>query len=840
MAPKDVEAGESEPLTKKRYPWLMEHEKVPVGGIPGNKQKFLNDVTLAFRTAFFACILASAIWIPSMKWLFPQGFLKFIPVSILIIFFTINKIFGTIVGNATAALIGTWWAVFNIFMLRGFFPDGVTPGMGWTSPAFIVGWIDLVLFYFFFLATDMRMGVRMFAMAGTTGYMLAFLNPHDESIYSKNFKINPDGIAVSNLKVTVVCLILTMMANLLPIPFGFATDEMKAKGKEAAAFVAKKFLSSTDYYRGSKASKIIEREIAGTQNVARDVGNLGAAISGAWYEGFDIGIRGTVRKLHETQADLLSSLVDIIKAVEIAISTEDFGKSHQKIMGHVGEACSDLVEAAGYLLMIVTYAAGDGVLDEDECKELGDQVKEVKSKIKALAKAFNIGRQDPNLFSHAEPPRKPEKIDGELLNEAFFVFAISAYGRKVCEYAEMLESNPPSGESIVTTFTKCIKDTFLMSGLPANHGPFVARSMIALITGFIYACTLDSYSGACAVTIVFMMTTNVAPAIGTTLKVLTASTIASVVGGSIIYERVCSSGQGGWLLPITVFIYWWGSLYVSFSGCQYALIGLLMAALSPFVLVVECPSGDVSGTGGAVAMWISIRGFMMALFIVTMCEYLSTTKTMAKWAQASLNEGMIAIEDALEVIMGDGDPTDALAPVSKAVGDASMYSGFATEEPRMYKCKWKHALLTEVSNLTGLMRLDLMFMRHAMCGTKDESQGCFAYFEKVDAWKAMKQDIEDSLANAKDLVIALLAHEQGEFKAFPDGFDRENLDTLDGYEECIQGLNEMSGGITFPSKDAEIETIEDDLLTQMSIIFVMLDYVNKRFAACSRAAVRES
>jgi hypothetical protein len=835
MADQDIE---KQPLVKKRYPWLMEWENVPVGGVPGNAN-FLNDVTLAFRTAFFASMLATAIWIPSTKWLFPQGFLKFVPVSILIIFFTINRIFGCIVANATAAMVGTWWAVVNIFILRGFFPDGVTPGMGWTSPAFIVGWIDLICFWFFFLATDMRMGVRMFAMAGTTGYMLAFLNPNDQSVYSKNFVINPDGIAVSNLKVTVVCLLLTMAANLLPIPFGFASDDMKVKSKRAAAFVAKKFLSSTDYYRGSKPSKVIEREITGTQNVAADVGGLGAAIGGAWYEGFDIGIRGTIRKLHETQADLLTGLVDIIKAVEIAISNEDFGPSHRKIMRHIGEPCSDLVEVTGDLLMIVTYAAGDGDLSTEEREELKAKVEEVQEKLKALAKAFNVGRQDTSLFEGWSP----NPVDGELLQESFFVFAISAYARKVCEYAEMLESNPPEGESIGSTLAKSLKDTFLLSGMPENHGPFVARSMLALIVGFTYACALDGYGGACAVTIVFMMSTHVAPDIATTLNILTASTIASVVGGSIIYERVCSSGQGGWLLPISAFLYWWGSLYVHFSGCKYALIGLLMAALSPFVLVVECPDANaVSGTGGAVAMWVSIRGFMMALFIVTLCEYISTGKnTLAKLSQGSLNSALQGVQDALDTTLEDADPTDSLGPVSKNLGDAETFSKFASEEPRMWKCRWKHGLTMEISGLAALLRLDILFIHKATQGTGEdtEDEGCFHHLDKVEAWKTMKEDIVNSFDNAKELALALLAHELGEFSDYPEDFDKENLDTLDGYEDVLAGINKCEG-IAFPAKDAEIATVEDDLLSKISIVLVMLNAMNGRFASISRACVREA
>jgi hypothetical protein len=267
-----------------------------------------------------------------------------------------------------------------------------------------------------------------------------------------------------------------------------------------------------------------------------------------------------------------------------------------------------------------------------------------------------------------------------------------------------------------------------------------------------------------------------------------------------------------------------------------------MAALSPFVLVVECPhADDVSGTGGAVAMWVSIRGFMMALFIVTICEYLSTGKeSLAKLAQKSIAEGTAAIQDALGEIIEDSDPTDALVPVSKAVGDAALYSKFAIEEPRMWKCKWKHELLTEVADLTALMRLDIMFMHQAACGTKDEASHCFGYLAKVDAWKVLKEDLETSMANARELVLALLAHERDEFKAFPESFDHESLDSLDGYEEALKGINAPAVGLAFPAKDAEIETIEDDMLVQISILLVMINNVNARSAACSRAAVRES
>jgi hypothetical protein len=203
------------------------------------------------------------------------------------IFFTMQPVFGSIIGSATAAIGGTFWAVLNAFILRGFFPEGVVPGDGHFSLASIVGWLDLSIFNMIFLTMDLRPGMKMFAMGHNTGYLLAFLNPNDMSVWSKNFKINPEGTAVSCLKVTAIACSLTVLANLLPYPFRFAVADMKANAKRMSAYVAKNFISSVDYYRGTHASVLIEKQMESTEEVEAEIDKSGASISGAFFEGFD-------------------------------------------------------------------------------------------------------------------------------------------------------------------------------------------------------------------------------------------------------------------------------------------------------------------------------------------------------------------------------------------------------------------------------------------------------------------------------------------------------------------------------------------------------------------------
>merc|ERR1719262_1022307 len=169
-----------------------------------------------------------------------------------------------------------------------------------------------------------------------------------------------------------------------------------------------------------------------------------------------------------------------------------------------------------------------------------------------------------------------------------------------------------------------------------------------------------------AVTIVFLQSTRVAPDILQTLQVLTAVAISSCVS-AIIYSRACQAAQTAslFILPLVAFLYWWLMLYVAFSGSSFALIGILAAALSPFVLVVRCPPPEeVSGDTAALGLWIGIRGFMIALIIMSTAEWLSSKDTLSVLAYEPLEKAMLLTQKSLKLIWKDRDPSEAIAPVS--------------------------------------------------------------------------------------------------------------------------------------------------------------------------------
>jgi hypothetical protein len=355
--------------------------------------------------------------------------------------------------------------------------------------------------------------------------------------------------------------------------------------------------------------------------------------------------------------------------------------------------------------------------------------------------------------------------------------------------------------------------------------------------GFIYGVVLDNYGGAAAVTIVFLQSQRVAPDINASLQCLQAVAISSILS-AIIYSRSCQTGYGEYLLPFLSFLYWWGMLYVYFSGCSFAQVGCLAAALSPFVLVVRCPPPDeVSGRAGALGLWIGVRGFIIALFIMSLAEYFSSKDGLVHIAYSKLDEALTGIRDALEVACSSDDPSEKLSPVGKLASDCKIYSKAAAMEPRFWKAAWKHELCVQVADLAEMLRLDATFMRQAMCGADGKTKGVFNVLKTLSTYETMHKDLIGTLDDARQVTNDLLKHEWGEFTGLKKLHGMVGTDELDGWEDSIVELNKVDG-VEWPKET--ISTIEDDLLCQISIIFMMLNCVNTRVAGIIAACVAKS
>merc|ERR1719484_26654 len=94
-------------------------------------------------------VLGTMVWLPDVAAAIGfDRFAKHAALAICLMIFMSGFSVGGVINTASAGVTGCFMACLNIFLLRGFFPDGVTPGTPGNMIPFaqIIGWLDLGFF----------------------------------------------------------------------------------------------------------------------------------------------------------------------------------------------------------------------------------------------------------------------------------------------------------------------------------------------------------------------------------------------------------------------------------------------------------------------------------------------------------------------------------------------------------------------------------------------------------------------------------------------------------------------------------------------------------------------
>merc|ERR1719456_1193347 len=284
------------------------------------------------------CLLGAIVWVPAVRKPFPNQIQARIPLVICLFVFTINPLLGTAVQNAICGINGTFWACVHMWVMNGIFPGGMKEGMSPTSATAIFGWANFLIFTFLVLWCKCGIGTKMFALATDIGFMLAFLDPKSTMVFSENFTISSKGTAVNVLIATIIGCLAAPLMNLIPYPMTFAYNNMKDAAVKASKDTAKLFEHIIEYYSGSEASVVVESQVKHAVDLRAELDGMGAAIGSAWWEGFDLGTRGTVRALMDSHLTLMNLIYDRLRAILMIAQTEDFGQSHTSVMTNIRDA----------------------------------------------------------------------------------------------------------------------------------------------------------------------------------------------------------------------------------------------------------------------------------------------------------------------------------------------------------------------------------------------------------------------------------------------------------------------------------------------------------------------
>merc|ERR1719181_1213189 len=551
-------------------------------------------------------VIAAIVWVPAIRKPFPNQIQARIPLVICLFVFTVNPLMGVAVANGVAGIIGTFWACFHMWVMNGIFPGGMKEGMSPTSATAIFGWVNFLAFTFIFLFVKCGMGMKMFAMATDIGFMLAFLDPASTVPFSENFTISHKGTAVNTLLATAIACIIAPLLNLIPYPFSMASNNMKGNAVKASKDTARLFEAVIAFYNEKEYSVVIESELKHSRDLRAELDGMGAAVGSAWFERFDVGVAGTIRALMESHLGLMNSIYDRLRALMVAVSTEDFGDSHNKIMDKIRVSSFAVADLVKKLLIAATEAATDGDISSAEKETLAGLVADVKAAVKQLAVDFDEAR------------RAFKPLGKDSFGESFFVLTISAYARLVIEYAEVLMTNPPQGVGFGAGISSGISGTFSGLGDRFNVN-FTIKHFAALVICWLWSVYVDGMGGACVITAVFLMSPAVCPDIQVFLNVLNAVIVAVIIG-TLVFQGSCGTGYGDFVLPLAAILIWTLGLYGYFAGGPLLLPCLVVVALTPFRWVTACPSGEIAA--GARGLWVGMVGNIMAIVFVCSCQFL--------------------------------------------------------------------------------------------------------------------------------------------------------------------------------------------------------------------------
>merc|ERR1719310_1546642 len=427
---------------------------------------------------------------------------------------------------------------------------------------------------------------------------------------------------------------LAIINNLVPWVQDTAFSAMAGSAKDSAKDMGALLKVAIKYYSGSKPSIVIHAAQKKSRDLRAQLGTLGGAIAGSYYEGFDMGVKGTIRKLTEKHAGLLGSLMDRVKAILIALSTEDFAESHTKIMDAIAEPCSNVAEAVDALLMATTEAMSDGDIDGSEKANLKMLIKDAKDAVAELAEAFDTVRKTFDASVHAE-----------LLGESFFVLTLSAYVRLVCDFADTLINDPPAGGgNLGGDVVNCIKSTWDTTAMMDKFNlNFTIRYVLAVVTGFCVSKYYFNHVGTCAVLCTLLINKRVGPDMRATLNVILAVVVGSLTG-AIVYEHSCASPYGNIILPACFFLFLLLTLYPYFSGSVYAGVGLTMAALGAPRFVALCM--ELDKVAMAVGMWGTLVAVVFAIAIIVFYESICAIDRASNLAKDGLEKGFNDLQAA--------------------------------------------------------------------------------------------------------------------------------------------------------------------------------------------------
>lgn len=747
--------------------------------------------------------------------------------------FTVYRNTGSTVKLAWQCIAGTFSAVLNIYFLTWFYPHGAAdPTYQWW-----VGWVDIVVVLFLFLASRADQNTMMMGMSWTVCLMLHFMNPKTGSTLG-TYKspipyVNWDGETTVVMLTSIMGCCIAVFATIIPKPL-MNIRRVHDDATEVAKAIDMIFSEAIEYWKESAPGPKRFQVYAKMAALSETTGRVRQNLEDSYWETFDFYKYGRMRKLYNMFNEAIVRNEDEVYLVKAATQSIDFDSTlHSDIVKAVHAPLEQLKKDTVACLNLCAICCRDGHISPEEQHRIEDMVKKIDDTQQQLSNEFQIVMRSKAYCSQ------------EIAADSLFVFSVCQWAEELKDFAHDLSHFESQWQ------TKHFENPILRLGHTASHQItyiFDPRAMFSteqlrytLMNGIPIMLTyLMSMYLNCSVFVKFSATMPATLAVLVTydygatffknvqrlMGVVFGHTLPLLVMG-VITMFPCDSQFRFALHSACLFVFYFMFCFMYYASEQWATVGVLIAGFGCYPMFHQC---DVKGTPVDYGShYKDIAQVIIAILLKMAVANLLAPKQPRDNALDSLNQLSVSIHKAFEAFFAG----DIEGPEGLKVQRDMVKTHLTACETIAPKCDpsleivpggrthFKHNLFNKALEQFRLVLSDIDMLVLAMtghqaqhfkeCKVSDEDQqqdakenvqarmqeaSLFDVMSRQPAWKTVHEDLNSTVQSVLSLLQAVLSHDTEEpLKA--DAVDRlkrmEKIMDLQGVTEFYKEVSKELG-----------------------------------------------
>jgi hypothetical protein len=783
--------------------------------------EFGANYELAVRATVGVVILASPFLLPAYSDLIKTGY--YTSTAVMLFCFTLYKTVGETVNFAFEGILGTLFAVLNIWVMNGIFPEGYQHDSA--DSVFYVAVADCILYILFIVGADLDAGCKMFALNWHCYFIMDFLNPNVSGVYSSNWRIDIKGPAVSGLVQSCIGVGVAVLVTLLPFPL-FALDKARDCALNLSDSLTDAWDAGITCFVNANKDQLAETKFRhDISSLKSSVSSMGGYAAISWWE--CMGLPGKPQKVRDFLGELSGTVTESfqrLQGIRHLCRVVKRGPEHLEIMSHMKPHLEELCKQSGELMKFMTAGAVDGSFDESEKATIADLKKKVEASITTVTQEYT---------------KKQAEMKVDLFHQAAFCLAYCSYARIALDFEKVLQKNLEHGMFFDNIFAwfKQFKIPLLTDSTVRNCW---MRSCASILLCFLvgyrgYSAILPGYNAVPAATVSLLLSSGLT-AQATKNLARFEGVVLGIVFGQIAYALLGWCSISGYIGVALFLVFWCLSTFIMYyHTVDFSLLGCLLAAFGVVGVLRGC-SNDVFEAGGS---YNTVVGVVVAITIKVAVDSMLARSRASEEATSTLVSAWEQLETAFKEFF---DPNVSSinfknGAIKATFSSASTLSVDADKEPRLWWCLWKHSLFTEACSngekiCESLSNLEAAFSKSGRDGGAKSST--LAAIQGSESFEKVKEALLGRIAAMKALSCEAFSYNKDGFFAseyeIPKGL-ADFGDLMADISKLASNLRNASSSEmsrTSAGGDEDVfENLEYDMHCKISVFYFTTEWISE-------------